>query len=289
MVIKMKTAFILTVLFLTADLFALDTTSSKYFPLNVGNSWTYDYTSPSHIHSTVRCTITSSQLINGHIYYYLNNMPVSGPGYYRIDSLTGNLLFYTTSGCSWLQNEVVIDSLQAKLNNYFLGNCSYSILCSDTNNISVWGLIKKHKEFTWFLGNLIDFVRDIGITYKWIHLGDIWDLLGCVINGTVYGDTTLTGINKISNEVPTAFSLSQNYSNPFNPSTKINFSIPKSSKLKIVIYDVTGKVIETLVDQQLSTGTFAVDWNASKYSSGVYFYKLESEEFVDIKRMVLIK
>jgi photosystem II stability/assembly factor-like uncharacterized protein len=99
----------------------------------------------------------------------------------------------------------------------------------------------------------------------------------------------LTGI--ISNSVitPSKYSLSQNYPNPFNPVTKINFSSPKQGFVSLKIYDVLGREIRTLVNEFKSAGQFSVDFNALDYSCGVYFYRLESNGFSDIKRMMLIK
>ncbi len=88
---------------------------------------------------------------------------------------------------------------------------------------------------------------------------------------------------------PEKFELSQNYPNPFNPVTKINFSIPKQSHVTLKVYDVLGKEIATLVNEVKTSGTYNIDFNASNFSSGVYFYKIEAGEFSDIKRMMLIK
>jgi len=97
------------------------------------------------------------------------------------------------------------------------------------------------------------------------------------------------GIINIGSVIPKAFSLSQNYPNPFNPSTKIQFAVPKSSFVKMVVYDISGKEIETLVNQNLNAGEFIVDWGASNYSSGVYLYKITAGSFTDTKKMILIK
>lgn len=103
-----------------------------------------------------------------------------------------------------------------------------------------------------------------------------------------------TGISQIGNEIPKSFSLSQNYPNPFNPSTKIKFEIPitkseTNSKTEIRIYDISGKLIETLVDLNLKPGRYEVTWSAAKYSSGAYFYKLVSGDFIETKKMMLVK
>ncbi len=99
----------------------------------------------------------------------------------------------------------------------------------------------------------------------------------------------LVGIQSQGNEIPNQFSLSQNYPNPFNPTTDIHFAIPKSSFVKLVIFDLLGRELEIIVNENLSAGTYNVDWDASKYSSGVYVYKLETENFSEIKKMVLVK
>ncbi len=97
------------------------------------------------------------------------------------------------------------------------------------------------------------------------------------------------GIQSISNEIPGQYSLSQNYPNPFNPVTNINFQMPKPGFVKLTVYDMLGREIETLVNKNLNAGTYNAEWNASNQSSGVYFYKLETSEFSEIKKMVLVK
>ncbi|NOS84013.1 MAG: T9SS type A sorting domain-containing protein [Ignavibacteria bacterium] len=97
------------------------------------------------------------------------------------------------------------------------------------------------------------------------------------------------GIEPVSGEIPVNFNLQQNYPNPFNPVTKIRFSIPKQSFTKMIIYDITGKEISTLLENNLSAGIYETNFNASDLSSGIYFYKLITEDFTETKKMVLIK
>ncbi len=96
-------------------------------------------------------------------------------------------------------------------------------------------------------------------------------------------------IEPTGNQIPDDYSLSQNYPNPFNPVTNIKFQIPNSGFVKLIIYDIAGKEIETLVDEELNPGSYSVNWNAAQYTTGVYFYKLSSGSFIDVKKMVLIK
>ncbi len=96
-------------------------------------------------------------------------------------------------------------------------------------------------------------------------------------------------IGIISNSTPVAYSLSQNYPNPFNPSTKIDFSIAKSMSVRIIIYDVLGRAVRTLLDEKRQAGSYSVEFDAKNLSSGVYFYKLTSGDYADVKKMVIIK
>jgi len=102
------------------------------------------------------------------------------------------------------------------------------------------------------------------------------------------------GIQQISSEVPQDFSLGQNYPNPFNPSTKIKFEIPSGSNsrtdmVSLIIYDILGKQIKTLVSQQLQPGTYEVDFEGSGLPSGTYYYRLTAGGFSETKKLTLVK
>ncbi len=97
------------------------------------------------------------------------------------------------------------------------------------------------------------------------------------------------GIISFNKNVPSKFILFQNYPDPFNPTTKINFELPKESFTKLIIYDLLGREVATLVNEQLKPGTYEVEWNGSSYASGVYFYNLTSADFTETKKMVLMK
>jgi N-acetylneuraminic acid mutarotase len=107
-------------------------------------------------------------------------------------------------------------------------------------------------------------------------------------NFVITGCGTVTGISTNQN-LPKQYSLSQNYPNPFNPVTKISYELPKSGLVTLKIYDVLGKEVVTLVNEVKNAGSYSVDFNGASLSSGVYFYRLESNGFVSIKKMMLIK
>ena len=100
----------------------------------------------------------------------------------------------------------------------------------------------------------------------------------------------ITGVTyQVEGVVPKTFELSQNYPNPFNPSTTIRYSLPVGGKVTLRVYNLLGQVVETLVDQVQNTGSYVVVFNASRLSSGAYFYKLETDQYSLSKKMLLLK
>jgi hypothetical protein len=109
-------------------------------------------------------------------------------------------------------------------------------------------------------------------------------------NGGVYIFTdTLVGVNKKGSSVPAEFVLYQNYPNPFNPATHVRFEIPDLRFVSLKVYNVLGREIATLVNQELKPGTYEVEWDAANFPTGVYFCKLTIEDFIETKKMILNK
>jgi len=102
-----------------------------------------------------------------------------------------------------------------------------------------------------------------------------------------YGSTI--GISPISGNMPEKYSLGQNYPNPFNPVTNIKFSLPTAGNVKLSVFDLQGREVAVLADKNLAAGEYNADFDASGLSSGVYFYKLVTNEFTEVKKMMLIK
>jgi len=132
----------------------------------------------------------------------------------------------------------------------------------------------------------------INVDYSGNRIAAVWtDQRAGGINQEIYTAVVdlSTGITPISTNTPDNYSLYQNYPNPFNPTTKIRFNLAKSSSVKIVIYDVMGREIQSLVNESLKPGTYETTFDGSKLNSGAYFYKLTSGDFTETKRMLLIK
>ena len=109
-------------------------------------------------------------------------------------------------------------------------------------------------------------------------------------SGTYYHYCTFVGVEPNGNTIPTEYSISQNYPNPFNPTTIINFGLPKAGLVKLVVYDILGRTVQTLVNNEFKeAGNYKADFDGTNFASGVYFYRIEAGDFVQIKKMVLIK
>ncbi|MCX6160668.1 MAG: T9SS type A sorting domain-containing protein, partial [Ignavibacteriae bacterium] len=110
------------------------------------------------------------------------------------------------------------------------------------------------------------------------------------IYSTTGGDITIyTGIKNISTETPSDFTLEQNYPNPFNPSTTIRSNLPRAGSVRLAVYDVMGREVETLVNKRQAAGSYEAVWDGTRFASGVYFYRLTAEGFRETKRMLMIR
>ncbi len=223
----------------------------------------------------------------------------------------------TNNGTSWaltsLINQVVY-SLAVSGNNIFAGTISNGIFLSSDNG-STWNQTFVPGQSVYSLAvsgnNIFAGTYQIGV-YVSSNSGANWAARNeglangtsvysmCIFNNYIYIGTLgqgvwrrplseLIGIKNISSEVPERFSLWQNYPNPFNPATNLKFAIPASGLVTLKIYDVLGNEVATLVNEKLSLGTYEVEWNASGYSSGIYFYELRSGNITETKKMLLTK
>ena len=180
----------------------------------------------------------------------------------------------------------------------FYGSAGGSVTFSDINNdgqvdmvVSAGGLsASSYKEtyiYVWTFPG-ITFSYD---NFPWPMFGH--DRYRTFQHGFIPPDEPV-GIKTISNNIPDKFYLHQNYPNPFNPSTSIRFDLKQSSNAKLIVYDILGREIVKLVNEKLTAGSYEVIWPAptgdgSDYPSGVYFYKLTTDEFSDVKKMILVK
>ncbi len=232
----------------------------------------------------------------------------------------GGVYSSTDNGANWTQtsfNTYTIYSLAVSGNKICVGAVQHGVFMSTNrgtdwyriypdytsirsiiidNNIIYLGLnyngnggvaVSTNNGVTWFDKNQGFVPSSLGVTSLILHNNYIFA-------GTTYsvwrrGISEILNVQNLNTETPHDFSLSQNYPNPFNPSTTIKFALPKSSFVRITVYDNTGKVIETILNDNLQAGTYETKWDGAKYSSGVYFYRMVAGAFTETKCMLLIK
>ncbi len=120
--------------------------------------------------------------------------------------------------------------------------------------------------------------------------GNAYYTLANIVNdNTTLAKKSFNKVNFTGSEIPTAYNLAQNYPNPFNPSTTIRYQIPKGGIVTLKIYDILGSEVTTLVNEEKIAGVYEVNFNASSLASGVYIYKIQAGEFVNSKKMILLK
>ena len=108
------------------------------------------------------------------------------------------------------------------------------------------------------------------------------------IDNVIVTKKSITSVDE-EETLPVEYSLQQNYPNPFNPETTIAFTLPENERVKIKIYDVLGREVNTIIDKEMPSGKHEVKFNALNYASGVYFYRLEAGNFIEVKKMILLK
>lgn len=271
---------------------------------STNNGLNWDMTDPNFMSSVHSLCVTP----NGNVF-----AGTSGGGVYRS----------TNNGTTWLQAQpyASVISLTAAPNGYVYG-CFNSVsggqngIYRSTNYGVSWSIIglpntdyfyvKSNSAGHIFAGGFYGsgVLRSTNNGLNWFEVNSgiynkmitavYFDNAGFGYAGTYYGGLYKTSISTIglinlSSEVPHSYSLSQNYPNPFNPLTNIEFSVPEKSFVRLVVFDITGRVVDLLVNEELKAGIYKADWNAVNYSSGIYFYRLETDNFSETKKMILVR
>lgn len=243
--------------------------SRVYYSSNYGSNWSVQPTTGEvNSYCIWFCTLGSSNSFTGFI---------GG----------AELQKTTNSGASWLfQNStglgnfggitggpnIISDNASGYLFRFYVRSDNKIYLSE--NNGDVWSV-----DYTAPNGNY----RYIAADFPGINVWAVRD------NGGISYLDLPVGIEQTSSEVLVSYSLEQNYPNPFNPVTNINYQLPSSEKVSLKIFDMNGREIETLVDDFQAAGYYNVNFHSKNISSGVYFYKLTTNDFSDTKRMILLK
>jgi hypothetical protein len=271
---------------------------SGYFPLSVGNVYKYHYGSSSGFNYDYKVRIISEVYIDSVKYYVADQLFPAGTGtILRNDSITGNLYRRANSGyCSYSPFEILVDSLLAGIGDTALVCTEFQRLFSgDTGRVTRFGIQIKTKSFgrkAYGYSVGLTYGKNFGIIFA--TYSDQWgaaseSLTGCCINGILYGDTILTGVDIVSSETPGNFTLHQNYPNPFNASTTIRFDVRMTGFVSLKVFDALGKEVASLSDEHLRAGSYSVNFRSDGLSSGVYFYALRASGYSKTLRLIVLK
>jgi hypothetical protein len=273
--------------------------SQDYYPLKVGNSWFYrsvNLPSNDSTVSTTVCVVADSVFSNGQRYYVLDTEDIMGSRYLRSDSAS---VFYMSPYGSGEQKVFNLDA-EVGDTNHILWPPFWVVELVAIDTLDVLGFRDRVNTYTLegTLYAVLKFSEKFGPLVEWRY-GDPpppWpdygrELVGCTIDGVDYGKTV---------DVPpesgrlVGFDLNQNFPNPFNPSTQIQFSLSSSSNVLLTVFDITGRYVRKLVDGTEPAGRHSVSWDGRndrgrQMSSGVYFYVLAIGEGRQIRRMLLLR
>jgi hypothetical protein len=279
----------------------------EYFPLQTGDHWEYapmDLESKTFIFDTI---IGDTLMANGKIYKILKET--------YSDFNDVHYIFYRNDGDFVYNYSGIYDSTKCPEGEYIEYNftsrdsviwpicfnnfgAEYKSCVKTFNELyGIFTTVSETKEFVYVIPSpgdtiwsplstdIIDIAKNIGVIRK---MGEtyFYVLNGVVLNGKTYG--TLVGVkDKIT--VPMVYSLSQNFPNPFNPSTTIKYSLAKEGFIKLTVYNSIGSKVATIVDGYKPSGNYSVQFNGSNLASGIYLYRLESGNYSSAKKFILQK
>jgi hypothetical protein len=282
-----------------------------WFPLYISDRWVYDnawYGDPPDSSRWVSTAeVIDYKIIEDNVYaeilvtnYEINTLNSLGTSfqYFRVDSISGLIYQAWIANDTITHEELYMDLLADVGDTIQVGNGIY--LDSEVP-FTQFNLNSKKRTFLHVLtpAQQIELVKGFGLVYDfWWELVEFRKTLkGCIIDGIVYGDTnTVVSVDDEFENLLAEVSLYQNYPNPFNPTTKIKFTIPsiilseaKNLNVTLKIYDVLGREVVTLINEEKQPGVYEVEFDASQLSSGVYYYQLRTENFSETKKMAVVK
>ncbi len=206
---------------------------------------------------------------------------------FRVDSKTGTQMWTQSFGASYIRDAGVLGDITS--------DTVAEVLYSTQAPGRVYVLNGKTGSilFSYEFGSTLTYRADRIAALNSVD-GNQWnEFVGVCRDGRVKcfngGPGEVIGISTINTNIPEKFALYQNYPNPFNPETQIKFDVPKSANIKIAVYDMLGREVAILVNGKMDPGVYNTSWYATPYASGVYFYRLTSDEFVSVKKMIVLK
>jgi hypothetical protein len=170
-------------------------------------------------------------------------------------------------------------------------NVSVKLRSNDPNVVNILGSLQNFGTIQ--PGQTAQSSNNYGITFN--NLPPTFNVpiqLEIYSNGYLFwrdSSEIVVGITQTDPSVRASFTLKQNYPNPFNPATTIEFALPRNAEVSLKVYDILGKEIATLISQAMTAGSYSYELDASQWTSGVYFYRLEAGDYSELRKMILMK
>jgi len=272
----------------------------KFDPLDIGNKWIYTTGFTGNQSIVFKMVFKDTVLSNQKTFRQIERIDYNSVSriisftYERIDSVTGDV--YTWGIDS---TEYIMDNLNNNPGDTINASRFYrfgTTIFDSLKTISLFNMPTETRIYSTvapYGGEHYYLAKNIGMSYRQEEFEAaliINELKGAVIKGIVYGDTsTIAGITDKVPTQPKEYVLSQNYPNPFNPTTTINYSIPKAGQVKLTVYNAIGSKVATIVNEYKPAGNYSVQFSASNLASGIYLYRLESGNYTNAKKLILLK
>jgi hypothetical protein len=194
----------------------------------------------------------------------------------------GGVFLSTNNGTSWTAVNIgltisYVYALAVSGTNLFAGTSLTGVFLS-TNNGTSWTAVNTG------LPRYLNLIAPLVVSGSYLFAGTSFSVWRRPLSEMI------TAVEQISGDgLPKGFALEQNYPNPFNPSTTIRFSLPKSGHVTLKVYDLLGREVETLVDDQRTAGSYSVEWTPNNLASGVYFYRIQAGAYTETKKLMLLR
>lgn len=255
----------------------------EFYPLHVGDYWVYEGYGGSIPIINSRRIISDTLLNDGNLYYKSihidHTFGYTSYSYERIDSL-GNVFNWYPGNNTFVRTIMIKNTVGDTISSNISSNTlwRFNDKSGGTLEIRLYPDLINRSDF---------YTYGLGLTGWTTELGGGW-LKGAFINGVLFFDTTLSTIHDSEIE-DKSFILHQNFPNPFNPTTTIQYELKETGFVSLIVYDILGRQIVNLVNETQSQGRYSIDFDASSLSSGSYLYVLRVNQFVSRRKMLILK
>ena len=306
----MKKKYLIFALFTILFVHSTQTLAQNWFPMEVGNRWDFIKTTYTHggnwSTDTVSIEIVSeTNFGQDKNYFVFSPFSIFSHKYIRLER--DSLYSYNIEDST----ECLLLAFNQDIGSFYSGSCHWdSIFYSGRTNWNYFGLSDSQQAHiaSWYSYEISKKFGFVSSDYGGAIFEVWYNVSGCIISGVSYGKL-LVSVEKFE-ETVNRYTLFQNYPNPFNPGTNIKFVIPKSSFVNLKVYNVLGKEVATLVNEEKPAASYEVEFEASSLPSGVYFYRLQvyatghagspsaslpagrqgsGQSFVETKKMILLR